>query len=171
MGFITAYMSYQGLFISWIRLADIPEKPQEIVAVNKGVWIKTESASIYHHVSSEFFPFVPVDCSQNCWQKFETAPANDTHLFLSNGCGRRLPSTQWLVSSVTACQGFGVGALAFAYGFDEGGRIYYWSHEIGDMDGLVFFTLPALGGLSVIAISAIGSIISDAYTRIREGRG
>ena len=167
IGFLAAYLYYEGFFISWIRLADMPEKPQEIVAVNKGIWIKAESASIYHHVSHESFPFVPVDCSQNCWQKFETAPTNDTQLFLSDGCGRHIPSTRWLADSVTACQGFGVGALAFAYGFDNTGKIYYWSHEIGDMDGLVYYGFPVLGGVIGMAIFAIWLFISGVYARIQ----
>ena len=168
IGFLIAHISYEGFFISWSRLADIPEKPQEIVAVNKGIWIKTKSESIYHHVSSESFPFIPIDCTQNCWQKFETTPANDTQLFLSDGCGRHIPSTWWLADSVTACQGFGVGALAFAYGFDKTGRVYYWSHDIGDMDGLVYYGFPVLGGVIGVTIFAAWLFISDIYARIKK---
>src|SRR6185436_5647032 len=100
-------------------------------------------------------------------QKFEIAPANDTHLLLSNGCGRHTPSAWWLADSVAACQGFGVGALAFAYGFDNSGRIYYWSHEIGDMDGLVYYGFLMLGGVIGVAIFAAWLFISDVYTRIQ----
>ncbi len=145
-GFITAHIYYQGLFISWTRLADIPEKPQKIIAVNKGIWIRTESSSIYHYPPREASSVVPLECTQDCWQKLEAAPANDPYIFVSSGCGRHIPSTRWLADSFTGCQSFGPAAIAFAYGFDKNGRVYYWSHLIGDMDGFAYVGFPAYGG-------------------------
>ncbi len=167
-GLITAHIYYQGLFIPWTRLADIPEKPQKIIAVNKGIWIKTESSNIYHYLSSDASSSVPIECTRDCWQKVEAAPANDSYIFVSSGCGRHIPLTWWLVDSVTACQGFGPAAIAFAYGFDTKGRIYYWSHLIGDMDGIVYLMFPVYGGICGVIISLIWLAVSDVYARLKK---
>jgi hypothetical protein len=169
-GLIVAHIYVQGFFISWKKLADLPEKPKEILAVNEGVWIKTELGHIYHYPSDEAFPFVPIECDKDCWQKYETAPANEKYISDLSGCGMHAPSTKWLVDSISVCQSFGPAAIAFIYGFDKNGRAYYWLHPLGDMDTFAYFAFPVQGGIYALVISIVWLVISDFYDRIKKSK-
>jgi|GEM_PF-3861419 len=167
-GLIVAHIYVQGFFISWKRIVDSPEKPQSIVAINEGVWIKTTAGSVYHYPSNTTTPFTPMECDKDCWQKHEDAPDNDDNIFNSIGCGRRVPSTNWLVQSVSVCQSFGPQSVALIYGFDKNGDIYYWAHPIGDMDAFSYVAFPIQGIIYVILASIVYLFVDDAYKKIKE---
>ncbi len=162
-GFIAAYIYVHGFFILWTKLANPPEKPQRILAVNKGLWIKTESSNVYYYPASEIFPFPPVACTKDCWHKYETAPINDQYISNSRGCGLHSPSTRWLADSMSVCQSFGPAAIAVAYGFDKNDILYYWLHPIGDQDGLAYITFPIQGGVYAIPVAIVWLIMLGIY--------
>ncbi|MEW6042193.1 MAG: hypothetical protein AB1633_11800 [Elusimicrobiota bacterium] len=167
-GFIAAHIYVQGFFISWTKLAELPEKPQKILAVNKGIWIKAESNNIYYYPSSEMFPFRPITCDKNCWRKYEIAPTNEEYISNSRGCGLYSPSTKWLVDSTSVCQSFGPAAIAIAYGFDENGIVHYWLHTVGDQNGLAYIAFPVQGGAYGLLLGLLWLSISIIYNGIKE---
>ena len=169
-GFIAAYIYVQGFFISWIKLAEPPEKPQKILAVNKGIWIKSETNTIYYYPSSELFPFEPNSCDKNCWRTFETAPTNEDYISNSRGCGLYSPSTKWLLDSMSVCQSFGPAAIAFTYGIDKNGNVHYWLHPIGDQNGLAYILFPVQGGVGGLILALFWLVISIIYNAIKDQR-
>jgi hypothetical protein len=105
------------------------------------------------------------------WEQVSKVTVSEEEIFIPSSSCRTLAFLPLLnkniVDSKSACVAWGVGIEKVVYAIDNGGRVYSWSHSVGEFGGIekIFFPLGGTIGSCIFGVVIILAVSLSNYVK------